>query len=81
MTPEAARELVIGVLTSVAPDIDPAEVPDDAGLRDSADLDSMDFLDYVACLAEAIGVDIPESDYGRVDTVAGAIAFVVQASG
>lgn len=81
MTPDSARELVIGVLTGVAPDIDPASLPDDAGLRDSADLDSMDFLDYVSSLAEATGTDIPESDYGRLDTVAGAIAFVVEATG
>lgn len=76
MTGEQARTLVLETLATIAPEIDPATLAEDARLRDGADLDSMDFLDYVAGLAEASGRSIPEADYDRVDSIAGAVAYL-----
>lgn len=47
-------------------------------LRNGADLDSMDFLAYVAAVSETVGRDIPEDDYDRMDTVAGAVAYLLE---
>lgn len=71
-----ARTLVLATLADVAPEIDVEDLDPGVSLRDGADLDSMDFLDYVSTLSEAIGSDIPEDDYGQVDTVGAAVAYL-----
>ena len=59
MNETQARALVVEALADVAPEIDPDEFDADTSLRDGADLDSMDFLAYIAAVSEAMGVDIP----------------------
>lgn len=56
-------------LANIAPEIELTVVDPDAPLRAEVDLDSLDFLSLVQSLHDATGVDIPEVDYGRVDTL------------
>lgn len=81
MTDEDARVLVFSALNGIAPEVDVGELDPDASLRVTADLDSMDFLSYVAALSEVIDADIPESDYDRVDSVNTAAAYLVERLG
>ena len=46
-----------------------ADLPVDADLRDELELDSMDFLHVVRALHEELKVDIPEVDYGKLETL------------
>jgi acyl carrier protein len=62
-------EAVVKAITTVAPDISPAEVEPDTDLRAELDLDSMDFLNIVVALHEALQVDIPEADYPQLTTL------------
>lgn len=73
---DRAREYVLAALGSVAPEVDPVGIDPAAPLRDAADLDSMDFLSMVGALAEALGSDIPEDDYPRLETLDDAVAYV-----
>ena len=56
-------------LTAAAPHIEGATVPGDADFHDDLELDSLDFLEFVTALAEVTGVEVPESDYGRLTSV------------
>ena len=47
MVEQRVRDIVIGIISVVAPDADLSEIKDDVSLRDQLDLDSMDFLDIV----------------------------------
>ncbi len=76
MNEPAARGLVEKALTDVAPEIDPGDIDPDASLRDGADLDSMDFVAFIAAVSEAIGADIPEADYADLDGIAKATSYV-----
>jgi acyl carrier protein len=71
-----ARDLVLQALMDVAPEFDGETLDENASLRDGADLDSMDFLAFVAAIADAIGADIPESDYPELDGIAKAVQYV-----
>jgi acyl carrier protein len=73
---DRAREVLFDALGQLAPEVDPAEIDPTAVLRDAADLDSVDFLELVAQLSEAIGVDIREDDYPQLDTIDSAVAFL-----
>ncbi|MCC6215462.1 MAG: acyl carrier protein [Polyangiaceae bacterium] len=76
MTREALRAAIDAALRSVAPESDPARLADDADLRETLDLDSMDFLSFVVALHRATGVDIPERDYARLATLEGAVQYL-----
>jgi len=58
------------ILADVAPDLDVASIGLDADLRNDVGLDSMDFLNFVIGAHKQLGVDIPEADYGKVNTFA-----------
>lgn len=76
MNTERARELVINAVGAVAPDVEAEQLDPAGSLREQADLDSMDFLEVVAQLSEAMGTDIPEADYGRLETLDSATGYV-----
>ncbi len=73
-------DVVRGTLAQVAPDADLDALALDANLRDELDLDSMDFLNFVIGLHKALGVDIPEADYSKLTTLAGAVTYLAAKS-
>jgi acyl carrier protein len=75
------RDAVRGALAGVAPEADLDALPAGANLRDELDLDSMDFLNFVVGLHEALGVDIPEADYAELATLAGCVAYLEARAG
>ena len=70
------RTTILDVLTDVAPEIEREKIDPRVDLRDQFDLDSMDFLNFVLGLHKALGVDIPESDYRKIGTLDGCVAYV-----
>lgn len=63
-------------LENIAPEISAAQLRPDVPLRDQVDIDSMDFLRFVIEVHTRLGVEIPESDYPRLATLADAVAYV-----
>lgn len=76
MTQDDARAAVRAAIGQVAPDVETTQLDDSARLRQDLELDSLDFLRLIETLAHDTGVEIPESDYARVATVAGLIGYV-----
>lgn len=75
MTPENIRAIASDILGGIAPEADLAALSDDDELREVLDLNSMDFLNFVAGLHAATGMDIPESDYRKLLTLGGVVAY------
>ena len=77
MTPRPTRDeiraTVRRVLGEIAPEADLARLKLDVSFRDQLDLDSMDFLNFAIGLHQALGVEIPESDYPKLGTLGGCI--------
>ena len=48
-------------------------------IRDQLDIDSFDFLRFIIGLHEALGVDVPESDYPQMFTMEGAMDYMQSA--
>ena len=76
MTDDDIRKLAIDKLGAIAPEADFDILEDDEELREALDLDSMDFLNFITALHEATGVDIPEQDYGELETLDGVVAYL-----
>lgn len=71
--PEAAMRTA---LATIAPEADLDDIAPDDDLQESLDLDSMDFLNFLIAVAQATGVEIPESDYHLVRTFATCRAYL-----
>ncbi|MEX1661886.1 acyl carrier protein [Thioclava sp. 15-R06ZXC-3] len=70
------RAIYLQELSRIAPDIDPETVGDNDHIQEDLELDSMDVLNLVTALHERTGVDIPETDYPRIATVALAVEYL-----
>lgn len=53
-------------LAGVAPDLEIDELEPELPIRDQADFDSMDILNFAIALSQALKIDIPEADYRRL---------------
>ena len=78
MTRDQIRAAVIAELSNIAPDIDAGSVDPNSDLRESLDIDSMDFLNFIMALHKRLGVDVPEKDYPRLVTLSGAVLYLEQ---
>lgn len=65
----ALTGIVLGVLRSIAPEVEPGGIEPARPLRHQVDLDSMDWLNFLVGLHERFGVNIPEADYARLVTL------------
>jgi acyl carrier protein len=70
------RTRVVGVIKSVAPELEEGELKADRPLRDQIDLDSMDWLNVLVALHEKLHVDIPEADYGKLVTLNDLVGYL-----
>jgi acyl carrier protein len=69
VTRDEIRATVLRVLAEIAPEADLATLDPHLELRRQLDLDSMDVLNFVVGLHEALQVDIPEADYPKYATL------------
>ncbi len=78
MTREEIRALIIETLGNIAPEADASRLDPKADLREELDINSLDFLNMVIALHEHLRIDIPEPDYPRLFTLAGAVDYLVE---
>ncbi len=78
MNRDEAKRLIFDVLLGIAPEADLDALPGKAQMREELDLDSMDFLNFVAALHERTRIDIPEADYPKLFTLDGAVAYLTR---
>jgi len=76
MDETALRQTVFATLFRIAPETAPGELAPDRPLRDQVDLDSIDWLNFLVGLHDALGVEIPESDYGTLVTLDDLVAYL-----
>jgi acyl carrier protein len=70
------RQTVLATLRRIAPEVAPGELAADRPLRDQVDLDSIDWLNFLLGLHDALGVDIPETDYATLVTLDDVVAYL-----
>jgi acyl carrier protein len=73
------KETVLLVLGRIVPEADTSTLAADIALREQLDIDSFDFLTFVIGLHEALGVEIPEADYGKLATLERTVAYLATA--
>lgn len=69
MTRDQAVALVTGILVGIAPDLAGVDLDTSADIQEEYDLDSMDVLNLVAGVGEAVGEEIPDRDAAKLRSV------------
>lgn len=69
---------VLATLREVAPEVDASTLEPGKPLRSQVDLDSMDWLNVILGWHRRFGVEIPEADYARLDTLDAITAYLQQ---
>jgi acyl carrier protein len=80
MTRDETKAIVLRVLGEIAPEADLGSIEPDIGFREQLDLDSMDMLNFVVGLHGALGVEIPEADYPKLDTLRKCLDYLMAAA-
>jgi acyl carrier protein len=76
MTEAQIHETILRVLGQIAPEADLSTLAADTDIREALSLDSFDHLSVLIGLHEALGVEIPEADYGQLTTLTQMIRYL-----
>jgi acyl carrier protein len=76
MTDDLVRARVLEALAAVAPEADLDQLRPDISIREQLDIDSMDFLNFVIAVHNALNVEIPERDYPKLVTIDGCVQYI-----
>jgi acyl carrier protein len=76
MTEAQIKATIVKVLGQIAPEADLSTLGPDENVRETLDIDSFDHLNFLIGLHEALGVDIPEGDYGQLTTLGDIIHYL-----
>jgi len=78
MTAQEIKQVVIKQILEIAPEINEEDIDPDAHIQRSLEIDSFDFLRILTALNKTIGVEVPEADYGQVDTLTHMVDYFVK---
>jgi acyl carrier protein len=70
------REILEAALREIVPDASLADLPGDADLRETFELDSLDFVELVERLGKRAGFRIEDDDADQLRTLDSATAFL-----
>lgn len=63
------RQIIFAQLRGLAPEADLDDLRPHDDIRETLEIDSFDFLNFLIALNKEIGVEVPEQDYGKVNTL------------
>lgn len=76
MTDEDIKRIVFSELAKLAPEASPSALSPSANVRETLDIDSYDFLQFLIALSEKLGVEVPEKDYAKFATLDGMVKYL-----
>ena len=76
MTAAEIREAILDILHDIAPDEDLGSLKEDVPFREQLELDSMDFLDIVMELRKRYRIQIPETEYPELASMASTVRYL-----
>ncbi len=78
---EQVEETIFSILGQIAPEADFENLDPDEDIRGALDIDSFDFLNFLIGLNEQLGVEIPEADYGELNSLNDLVAYLMAHAG
>lgn len=69
MNREELKKNIFQFLKDIAPESVPENLEDDENIRDTLNIDSFDYLNFIVRIDESLGIETPEQDYGKIQTL------------
>jgi acyl carrier protein len=69
MIQDEIKQTLLQRLKSIAPDTEPEKLQPDDNIRQTLGIDSFDYLQFIVALDEQFGIQTPEEDYGKIQTL------------
>jgi acyl carrier protein len=76
MTDNDLMQTVRTALFAVAPDLEDETIDPGRRLRDQFEFDSMDFVRFMVELHRATGVNVPEKEYPKLESLDGCVTYL-----
>jgi acyl carrier protein len=76
MNQQRVKDIVLNIISVIAPDAELAGLKSDQPLRDQLDLDSMDFLDIVMELRKRYKIEVPKEDYPQLASLDSCVSYL-----
>ena len=70
------QKTIFNILKNIAPEANFDDLGKDEDIRQTLGIDSYDFLNFMIGINEAFGVEIPETDYGKLLTLTDIIRYI-----
>lgn len=70
------KQVVLNIISDIAPDEQLDKLDESKSLREQLSLDSMDFLDIVMELRRRYKVEVPTEDYPKLATLKGCVEYL-----
>lgn len=77
MKDEEMKRVLFKLLKNIAPDTEPEKLKPDDKIRQTLGIDSFDYLQFIISVDEHFGVQTPEEDYGKIETLNALIPYIM----
>jgi acyl carrier protein len=77
MNQDEIRQIIFQLLKKIAPETEPSAISDDENIREALNIDSFDSLQFLVSLDEKLGIEIPEQDYGKTNTLKNLVEYIM----
>ena len=69
MTQDEIRQIIVKNLCLIASEADASALRPHDDIRETLEVDKFDFLNFLIAINAELGIEIPEQDYGQVNTI------------
>jgi acyl carrier protein len=76
MNDDEIKKDIFQLLKKIAPDTEPSLLKPDENIREILGIDSFDALQFIIGLSEKLGIEIPEKDYGKTNTLNNLVSYI-----
>lgn len=77
MGKEELRQRILAQLRGFAPEADLDDLRPHDNIRETLEIDSFDFSNFLSALSKEVGIEIPENDHGKVNTLDHLTAYLL----
>lgn len=78
MTEDKIKKILFQLLKNIAPDTEPEKLKPTDNIRQTLMIDSFDYLQFIVGMDESLGIQTPEEDYGKIQTLQELMKYILE---